>query len=387
MFNYADYARDLRHELHQIPEIGYDLPKTTAVIKRELDTMGIEYTEKYGQGSVVAYLGKESGFTIGIRADMDALPIREESGNPYSSRHEGQMHACGHDAHTAQLLAVTRKLKDMESQLRCRVKIMFQPAEEYITPGAKMMVENGVMEDVDCAIACHVAGGMDYSHIGICPAGGTNTNSMGILCEFFGKSAHANSQHKAVDAIRMAHQAYMGMELMAAREIPSKECFVFNVGSFHGGNTNNIVCDYAKMFISARSWDDDLSAFMERRVREICDSIAQMNGGEAKVTVTKLIPYNLNNPIMVDKLWASAQKTLGADHVHTIERTMGAEDFAFMSRQKPCVMFRFGVGSNDVPGSRNPLHNGKFDLDERCFDYGIDVFVNFILDNQDGIEF
>ena len=384
--NYADHARNLRHELHQIPELGYDLPKTTAVVKRELTAMGIEYTEKYGQGSVVAYLGKKEGFTIGIRADMDALPIQENSGNPYSSTHEGKMHACGHDGHTAQLLAVSKKLKDMESQLRCRVKLIFQPAEEYITPGAKMLVENGVMEDVDCAIACHVSGAMDVGNIGIC-RGGTNTNSMGILCEFFGKTAHAHSQQKGVDAIRMAIQSWNAMEIMAAREIPSKDCFVFNVGQFNAGNTNNIVCDYAKMFISARSWKDELSAFMERRVREICEGTAKLCGGEAKVTVTKLIPYMKNNDVLVDKLWQSAEKTLGKGHVHTIERTMGAEDFSFMSRQKPCVMFRFGMGSDDVPASRNPLHNAKMDIDERCFDYGIDVFVNFVLDNQDGIEF
>lgn len=296
------------------------------------------------------------------------------------------MHACGHDAHTAQLLAVARKLKDMESQLRCRIKLIFQPAEEYITPGAKMMVENGVMEDVDCAIACHVSGSMDVGNIGIC-SGGTNTNSMGIVCEFFGKSAHAHSQQKGVDAIRMATEAYMGMELMAAREIPSKDCFVFNVGQFNAGNTNNIVCDYARMFISARSWTDELSAFMEKRVREICQATAQMCGGEAKVTVTKLIPFVLNNDVMVDKLRASARKTLGQDRVHPIVRTMGGEDFAFMTRKKPAVMFRLGAGSDDVPESRNPLHNARMDLDERCFDYGIDVFVNFVLDNQDGIEF
>ena len=386
MCNYAEYAISLRHELHQIPELGYDLPNTTAVVKRELDAMGIAYTEKYGQGSIVAYLGKQGGFTIGIRADMDALPIQEDSSNPTPSKHAGKMHACGHDVHTAQLLAVTRKLKDMEGDLRCRIKLIFQPAEEHITPGAKMMVENGVMEDVDCAIACHVAGSMDIGHIGV-RVGATNANSMGILCEFFGKSAHAHTQQKGVDAIRMAVQAWTSMEIMAARDIPSNECFVFNVGQFNAGNTNNIVCDYAKMFISARSWTGELSAFMEKRVREICETTAKMCGGEAKVTVTKQIPFVINNEIMVEKLQESAIKTLGKGHVHPIDRTMGGEDFSFMSRQKPSVMFRLGTGSDDVPASRQPLHNAAFDIDERCFEYGIDVFVNFVLDNQDGIKF
>lgn len=386
MFDYAQYARELRHELHRVPEIGYDLPKTTAIVRRELDAMGVSYTEKYGKGSVVAVINDNKPFTIGLRADMDALPIQEAGHNPFPSQHPGQMHACGHDAHTAQMLAVTRQLNDLKDSLRCRVKILFQPAEEYITPGGKMMVENGVMEDVDCAVACHVAGSMDSGHIGICD-GGTNANSMGIVCEFFGKSAHAHSQQKGVDAIRMAVQAYLGMELMAAREIPSKDCFVFNVGSFHAGNTNNIVCDYAKMFLSARAWDDDLIHFMERRIRQICEATAKMCGGEAKVTVTKLIPYVKNHPVMVKKLRESAEKTLGKDHVHSISRSLGAEDFSFMTRQKPSIMFRFGTGNDALPESRCTVHNDHFDLDESAFDYGIQVFVNFILDNQDGIEF
>jgi len=177
------------------------------------------------------------------------------------------------------------------------------------------------------------------------------------------------------------------MELMAAREIPSKECFVFNVGSFHGGNTNNIVCDYAKMFISARSWDDDLSAFMERRVREICEATAKMCGGEAKVTVTKFIPYNINHPAMARQLRATGASTLGADHVHLITRTMGAEDFAFLSRRIPCAMFRLGTGNDTNPDTRRPGHNVHFDVDEGCFETGINMFVNFVLDNQDGIKF
>jgi len=384
--NYADYARNLRHELHQIPELGFDLPKTTAVVKRELDAMGVTYTEKYGKGSIVVYLGKPDGFTVALRADMDALPLPEESNNPFPSQHPGVMHACGHDVHTAQMLAVTKKLHSIEDQLRCRVKIIFQPAEEYITPGMKMLVENGIAEDIDCAVACHVNGTRDVGKVYF-HSGPSNSNSMGILCEFFGRSAHAHSQQMGVDAIRMAIQAWHSMEIMAAREIPSKECFVFNVGQIQGGNTNNIVCDYCKLFISARAWTDELSDFMERRVRQICESVAQMCGGEAKVTVTKLIPYMDNNPILVEKLRQSAERTLGKGNVGEYARGMGAEDFSFISRKKPAVMISMGTGCDNNPDTRRPVHNNHFDADERCFDTGIEMFVNFILDLQDGISF
>jgi hypothetical protein len=240
--------------------------------------------------------------------------------------------------------------------------------------------------DIDCAIACHVNGTRDVGKVYF-HSGPSNSNSMGILCEFFGTTAHAHSQQKGVDAIRMAVQAWHSLEIMAAREIPSKESFVFNVGQIQGGNTNNIVCDYCKLFISARAWTDELSAYMENRVREICQGIAQMCGGEAKVTVTKLIPYMDNSPILVEKLRESAEKTLGKDSVGIYERGMGAEDFSFISRKKPAVMMSMGTGCDSNSDTRRPVHNNHFDVDERCFDTGIDVFVNFILDNQDGIEF
>jgi len=387
MFDYVSYAQTLRHELHQCPEIGFDLPQTLAIVRRELDAMGIEYTEKYGKSSIVGTINPGKKFTIALRADMDALPMQEQSKNPYPSKIPGQMHACGHDVHTAQLLAVARKLKDMESELRCTVKLLFTPAEEYITPGAKLMVEDGVTDEFDCAVACHVNPTLPIGNIGM-GEGGVNANSMGIVVEFFGKSVHAHSQQKGVDAIRMAVQAYTALEMMAAREIASKEPVVYNVGAFNGGVTNNIVCDYVKLFISARAWTDEVTDFMERRTREICEATAAMCGGTAKVTVTKLLPYVKNDETMVRQLRATAAKVLGQEHVHPIVRSMGGEDFAFFTRKKPCVFFRLGVTNPDDPADTSyPVHNVHFDVDERCFGVGIDLFVNFVLDNQDGIDF
>ena len=380
MFDYAAYACGLRRELHRYPEIGFDLPRTLALVRRELEAMGIPYTEQYGRSGIVATINEGKPFTIGIRADMDALPVTEATGLDYASCIEGQMHACGHDIHTAQLLALGRKLNDMRAQLRCCVKLIFTPAEEYITPGAKLMVEDGVMDTIDCAVACHVDPTLPVGHIAL-RSGGSNANSMGIQTEFFGKACHAHSQQKGVDAIRMAVQAYMGMELMLAREVPSREAAVLNVGTFHGGNTNNIVCDYAQMFLTTRTHSDDLTAMMERRIREICEATAKMCGGEAKVTVTKLLPYVINHPVMTDGIRTAAAAVLGEDCVHTPERSMGGEDFAFLSRVKPCAMFRLGVGETA------PLHSTTFCPDEGCFHTGLAVFTQFVLDNQDGICF
>ena len=386
MFDYLEYAKQLRHELHQIPEIGFDLPKTLAVVRRELDAMGVSYTEKFGKSSIVATINEGKPFTIGLRGDMDALPVCEESNNPYPSTHEGKMHACGHDAHTAQMLAVTRKLNDMKDQIRCRIKILFTPAEEYITPGCKLMVEDGVMDDIDCAVACHVNPSLDVGKIGVM-AGGINANSMGIVVEFFGKSAHANAPQKGVDAIRMGVEAYTAMQMVVAREVTPQEPCVLNVGAFNGGITNNVICDYVKMFLSLRTWSDALTEKMERRIRETCEGVAAMCGGTAKVTVTKLLPYVLNNEVMTQKLLQTANRVLGEENVVVLQRTLGGEDFAFMTRVKPCVLFRLGSTNAENPDTLAPLHNGHFDIDENCFKTGMDMFVNFVLDHQDGISF
>lgn len=380
-----EYAVGLRRELHQYPEIGFDLPKTLALVRRELDAMGIPYTEEYGKSSIVATINPEcKGFTIGIRADMDALPMQEaDLTKPYSSKIPGQMHACGHDAHTAILLGTARELKAREKKLACQVKLLFTPAEEYIEPGCKKMVEAGVMEDIDCAVACHIMPSVDVGQIKL-RSGGNNGNSMGFTIEFFGKAAHAADQQGGKDAIAMAVEAYTAMEIMVAREFKAKIPRILNIGAFNGGYTNNIVCDYCKLFCSSRTHDDAVTQKILDRCTQICEGIAAMNGGSAKVTVNKFLPYVHNDPIVADRVRASAAKVLGAENVLEKERGLGGEDFAFFSRVKPCTMFNLGSGSS--PETRIPVHNVRMDIDERCMQIGVDIFVQFVLDNMNGIE-
>lgn len=386
MFDYAQYARQLRHRLHQCPEIGYDLPQTLQIVRQELDAMGVAYTEEYGEGSLVATINPGKPFTIGLRGDMDALPIQENGSNPYPSQNPGKMHACGHDVHTAQMLAVARKLNDVKDDLRCTVKVLFTPAEEYITPGCKMMQENGVMGDIDMIAACHVDPDVPVGQIRL-REGGINANSHGMYVEFFGKSAHAAHQQKGVDAIRMAVEAYVAMELMIAREVAGKSPCILNIGAFNGGITNNVVCDYVKLFLTNRTHSDELTEFVERRIREICENTAKTAGGRAVVTRTKLLPYVVNHPQVTKCMRAAAEKAIGAENVKEHARGMGGEDFSFLSRVKPGCMFRLGTWNPEKPETHVSLHNDHFDVDERCFDVGIQTFVNFVLDNQDGVIF
>lgn len=386
MQKYVEYAKQLRHELHQIPEIGFDLPKTLAVVRRELDAMGVSYTDEFGQSSIVVTINEGKPFTIGLRADMDALPIQENSSNPFPSQHPGQMHACGHDAHTAQMLAVTKKLNDIKDSINCRIKILFTPAEEYITPGCSVLAKNGVMDDIDCALACHMDPTIPVGKVGLL-SGGMNANSSGVIVEFFGKAAHAHSPHNGIDAIRMGVEAYTAMQMIVSREVAAQEPCILNVGAFNAGHTNNIICDYAKLFLTIRTWSDELSKKMERRVREICEGIATICGGSAKITTTKFLPYVYNDPSLIETLKKTAYKTLNEENVVTPIRSLGGEDFAFFSRIKPCVLFRLGTRNNTNPDTQVALHNDHFDIDEDCFATGISLFVSFVLDNQNGIAF
>ena len=169
MYAYKDYIISLIHEIHEFPEIGFELPKTIAVVKRELEKLGIEYTEKYGESSVVATINPEKRhFTIGIRADMDALLIQEKTELSFKSKIDGQMHACGHDAHTAMLLGTAKALKKMENELSCRVMLIFQPSEEGIRSGAEELVRGGVMDEIDVIVGLHIENWLTSGYIGVC---------------------------------------------------------------------------------------------------------------------------------------------------------------------------------------------------------------------------
>ncbi len=381
-----DYMIALRRELHACPEIGFDLPQTLAIVHRELDKMGIPYTGEFGESSVVATINPDcKGTTIGVRGDMDALPMQEETGLPFASKNPGKMHACGHDAHTAMLLGLAKELKAREKELTCRVKLLFTPAEEYIDPGCRQLSENGVMDDIDFAIACHVSPDSDTGKIGLIPGGGINANSMGFTVEFFGTSSHAASQQKGKDAIAMAVEAYTAMEIMVAKEFSPTAPRLFNIGVIQGGQTNNIICNYCKMFGSSRAHSDEISEKLITRVREICEGIAKMNGGEAKVTVNKFLPYVLNNETVAKKLWTSAAKIVGEENIFAPTRGLGGEDFGFLSRKKPCAFFRLGTRKDEA--TSHVLHTVKFDLDESGMAIGVNIFLQFVLDNQNGIEF
>jgi amidohydrolase len=380
------YVVRARRYLHMHPEIGFELEATLAFVRSELEKMGVEYTEEYGKSSIVATVNKEkSNFTIGVRADMDALPITEENDVPYKSKCDGKMHACGHDAHTAIALDVLRRVNEAKEKIDCRVKFVFQAAEEYPPSGAKLMAEDGVMNDIDCIVSLHCDTAYEVGELGL-SSGPQNATSDGFYLRFYGKSAHAAQQQRGIDAIMMAHRAYSDIEFMIAKEISSHDHVIFNVGAIHGGVTNNIIPDSCEMFCTLRTQSDDVAEYALNKIKKIISSVAECAGGRAEFVQNKHYPIVKNNEVLTARMRVALEKTVGYEKVLPKIQSMGGEDFSYFANIKPGCMFRLGV-ANTEKGITSGLHNSHFDIDERSLAIGSDAIFNFIIDNMNGIEF
>ena len=386
MFNIDnDYLVKIRREIHMYPEVDYDLPKTVALVKRELESMGIPYTEKYGKGSVVGYINPDKeGFTIGIRADMDALKMQEVNDVEYRSKHDGMMHACGHDAHTAILLGTAKALKEMEKDLNCRVKLVFQPSEEGVTSGAMMMIENGVMDDIDIMTGLHVGATLDAGSLGVCPGISTAT-SRHFKVEIHGKSSHATSYHKGIDALAIAVRMYNALQMVANREVDPKEQFVLSICKLISGTAQNIVPDHALMQGTIRTYNVPLSEFIYERLQKIAKGLSEEYGVEIDVHAPLKSVCVYNNHHLSKLMIESMKKVVGEDNVHIHEKGLGSEDFSRFTEKAPSVFFRLGI-RNKEKGIDSALHHIDFQLDEDALKYGVGTFVQFVLDNQHGVD-
>jgi len=375
-----NYIIKLYRELHQVPEIGFELPKTLAIVRRELDNIGIPYTEEIGRSCIIATLNEGVGSkTIALRADMDALPMHEETGLPYASTHPGKMHACGHDAHTAMLLGTAKALKAMEKDIKCCVKFIFQSAEE-ILGGAKSICEAGFMEQVDEIIGSHISTVTPAGHIrlnrGCCYA-----CSRGVKLHLYGRAAHVTSPARAIDAIEMAFRVYNDIKHLRDQELDPAERIILSLGTIHGGTVNNTICDHVEMEFSLRTGSTELNEYIYNRIGQIAEHISSEMGGSYKLETYKYVPALINTPAVCDGIVAAVAKAIGEDKLIEKKDSMGGEDFAYYALYKPAAMFDLGVKVTDVP--HFPAHNGKMRVNEDALDVTPKVFIQYILDHMD----
>ena len=373
-----DLCIEMRRELHKIPELELELPKTVAYVKKKLDDFGLSYKEYVnGNGLSVLIEGSEPGKCLAIRADMDALPVHEETGLEFASTHPGKMHACGHDSHTAIALTAAKILNENKDKLKGSVKFIFQPGEE-IPGGAKPMIDEGVLENpkVDFII------GMHGGHLAEIPRGSIafKENEMMAAMDKFtidvhGKGGHGASPHLAIDPIVISGEILMGLQKIISREIAPVDSALVSVCKINGGFTQNIIPDKVEMMGTARSLSEDVRDIVEKRVIEISDGIAKTYGGSADVNYERFYPVLSNDPEFTNEVKSIVSDILPEDVFDLRKPVMGGEDMAFYQKEVPgCFMFLSNLAEHS-DGVCYPNHNSKFNLDESLFYKGVATFI------------
>ena len=370
---------ELRRTIHRFPELGFEEHKTAALIESELQTLGVEYQRLTPTGIRAIIRGAHPGPVAGLRADMDALPIPEDSGEPFSSEHPGIMHACGHDAHTAMLLGAVRELHEMRGRLHGNVVCIFQPAEEGPDPGGALpLIEAGVLRDpdVDAIAMLHVDPRLQTGEIGI-TAGAVNAAADEFHVTVVGRGGHGAYPHTAADAIPAAASIVLGLQNIAARETDPLKSVVVTVGTIAGGYRNNVIADRVAMTGTFRSHDPAIRDELESRARRIIEGIAAAYNVSATLKVMYGYPPVINDANL-------AQQFANFMHEHTSigvqspAPTMGGEDFAYYAQRVPGLLVRLGI-RNEAKGSTFPGHSAQFRIDEDCLPVGVETLVRFAL--------
>ena len=376
-----EYTRSLRRDFHAHPELGFHEVRTAGIVARELTALGLEVHTGVGGTGVVAILeGAKPGPVVLIRADMDALPIHEETGAPYASQNPGVMHACGHDGHTAVLLTVTKMLNAHRSELAGTVKFMFQPAEEGLG-GAQKMIEDGVLENpkVDVALALHVWNEKPIGWIGI--AGGPAMAGAEIFkVKVQGKGGHGAVPHLAVDPILAAAQIVSALQGIVARNVAPLQTAVVSVCTIHGGETFNVIPPAVEMTGTIRTFEPAVRACVLERFEKTVHSIAEGMGCHAEIDLQLLTPATINQPEAAARVQTVARRLFPQADVDTANyTTMGSEDFAFILEKVPGCFFFIG-SANPEKGLDAGHHHPRFDIDEAALPRGAALMAAAVAD-------
>lgn len=363
----------IRRDLHEHPELGFEEKRTSEKIKEFLTKEGIPYVEvaKTGVCGIIKGEKEDNNIVIGLRADMDALPIQDKKVCSYSSKVPGKMHACGHDAHTTILLGVARILNKNKRLFGGCVKLFFEPAEETVG-GAPFMIKEGVLENprVDAIVGLHVTEDLDYGKIRI-KSGVVNAASNPYKIKIKGRGGHGAAPHTTIDPIVIASNVVMALQTIVSREIAPVNPSVITVGSINGGTAQNVIPEEVEITGIIRTLTKEDREYVVRRFKELVTGICRGMRGECDIYIEEGYPCLYNNATMVERVKYVGKELLGVENVVEQKHpSMGVESFAFFAMERTSAFYYLGTG-NRTKGTDKAAHSNLFDIDEDAIPLGV----------------
>lgn len=361
-----------RKDLHRHPETAFEEQKTTGYIKRQLREMKIPYTSLNPTGAV-AEVG-EGSRVIALRADIDALQVNEETGCPFASENPGYMHACGHDGHMAVLLGTAKILKKYEKQLKKKILLVFQPAEET-AQGANMVLESGLLDRAEEIFGLHIFSGIEAGKISL-EAGPRMAATDWFSIDISGKAGHAGKPHLCTDATVIAAATVMNLQTVVSRNIDPLDSAVVTVGRMVSGTARNVVSGHARLEGTVRTFSEETEQMVKERVIEIACSTARQFGGEAFVDYPPSShPPLVNGPEAVERAKRGAKKVFSEDDFVHVPPMMLGEDYSNYLKTIPGAFAFVGGGAEQFPN-----HHSRFDMDERALSSGVKLMLAYAME-------
>ncbi|NET05680.1 MAG: amidohydrolase [Merismopedia sp. SIO2A8] len=360
---------EIRRHIHSHPELSGQESQTAAYIAGVLSSCGIVVQEAVGKTGVIGELvGGTDERLVALRTDMDALPITECTNLEFASRHQGVMHACGHDVHSTLGLGTAMVLSQLGEALPGNVRFLFQPAEE-IAKGASWMVEAGAMNDVSAVFGVHVFPSIRAGSIGI-RYGALTAAADDVEIIIIGESGHGARPHEAIDAIWIASQVITTLQQAISRTHNPLRPIVLTIGQISGGRAPNVIADQVRMTGTVRSLHPETHASLPAWIEKIVSNVCHTYGASYEMNYRRGVPSVQNDLALTQLLEESAKRAWGSEHIHILqEPSLGAEDFSVYLEHTPGTMFRLGVGFKDQPNY--PLHHPQFDVEESAIVTGV----------------
>ena len=372
-------VKSIREHIHANPELSYQEHKTMEFVAKQLETIGLKPQRGVGKTGVIALIKGDhhsgNDVAIGLRADLDALPIVEETSADYKSTVDGVMHACGHDVHTAILLGAAEILHELRNQLPQPVKLIFQPGEEKNPGGATYMIKDGVLQNpkVSRMVALHVFQEMNVGHVGF-KEGLYMASCDEVYITIHGKGGHGAMPHQCIDPIMIGANMLQSMQQVVSRACDPKVPCVLSFGHFEALGATNVIPSQAILKGTFRTMNESWRAEALSLIENTAHQIAKAAGGKAEITISKGYPYLENDPKLTSSLRSTAQTVLGASKVAELPIRLTAEDFSFYAQEIPVCFFRLGV-RNEEKGITFGVHHPKFNIDDDALKVGVQMMA------------